>query len=65
MAMTQWERDKLERLKRMKKSGDAVVVHSLRGGVSNRKIPSAVQRRAIGILKQPEWHDFGPRFASE
>jgi hypothetical protein len=93
IAMSQWERDKLEwlkrakekvitqraaaekigvserwvrkLLKRMKKSGDAVVVHGLRDRVSNRKIPLEVQRRAIGILRQPEWHDFGPTFASE
>jgi len=91
--MSQWERDKLEwlkrakekvitqreaaekigvseravrkQLKRMEKSGDAVVVHGLRGRVSNRKIPLEVQERAMGILKQPEWHDFGPTFAGE
>jgi hypothetical protein len=45
--------------------GDRVVVHGLRGRASNRKIAAKVQARAIGILKQPEWHDFGPTFASE
>lgn len=52
-------------LARMKEEGDAVVVHRLRGRVSNRRIEEAVQRRALGILQQPEWHDFGPTFASE
>jgi transposase len=52
-------------LKRMKKGGDAVVVHGLRGRASNRKISIQVQAQAIELLKQPEWHDFGPTFASE
>jgi len=52
-------------LKRMKREGDAVVVHGLRGRVSNRKIPEKVEAQAIRILKQPAWQDFGPSFASE
>jgi transposase len=52
-------------LRRMKREGDRVVVHGLRGRASNRKISGRVQNRAIGILKQPDWHDFGPTFASE
>ena len=52
-------------LQRMKREGDRVVVHGLRGRASNRKIAAKVQARAMEILKQPEWHDFGPTFASE
>jgi len=52
-------------LKRMKKPGDRVVVHGLRGRSSNRKITAKVQVRALEILQQPDWHDFGPTFASE
>jgi transposase len=52
-------------LKRMKKRGDAVVVHGLRGRASNRKIAMKTQQQAIEMLKQPDWHDFGPTFASE
>ena len=52
-------------LKRMAKQGDAVVVHGLRGRPSNRKLPAKTQRQALAILKQPEWHDFGPTFAAE
>jgi hypothetical protein len=52
-------------LSRMKKEGDAVVLHGLRGRASNRKIGRATQERAIELLKQPDWHDFGPTFASE
>src|ERR1022692_3470885 len=52
-------------LQRMSKQGDAVVVHGLRGRPSNRKLPAKTQRQAMAILKQPEWHDFGPTFAAE
>jgi transposase len=52
-------------LQRMKREGDGVVVHGLRGQPSNRKIAPQLQAQAIGILKQPDWHDFGPTFASE
>ena len=52
-------------LKRMVKQGDAVVVHGLRGCPSNRKLPPETQRQALKILKQPDWHDFGPTFASQ
>src|SRR3974377_2459509 len=52
-------------LKRMAKQGEVVVVHGLRGRPSNRKLPAKTQRQALTILKQPEWHDFGPTFAAE
>jgi transposase len=52
-------------LKRMAKQGDAVVVHGLRGRSSNRKLAAQTQRQALAILKQPDWHDFGPTFAAE
>jgi hypothetical protein len=52
-------------LKGMKKRGDGVVVHGLRGRASNRKIATQTQKRALQLLQQPDWHDFGPTFASE
>jgi transposase len=52
-------------LKRMKREGDHVVVHGLRGRASNRKLAPRLQTLAIEILKQPDWRDFGPTFASE
>jgi predicted DNA-binding protein (UPF0251 family) len=52
-------------LRRMRREGDRVVVHGLRGRASNRKIATKVQTQAMRILKQPDWHDFGPTFASE
>jgi transposase len=52
-------------LRRMKKDGDKVVVHRLRGRASNRKLPAQTQKQALAILREPDWHDFGPTFASE
>jgi len=52
-------------LARMAEVGDGVVVHGLRGRASNRRISGEVQARVLEILQQPEWHDFGPTFASE
>jgi transposase len=52
-------------LKRMKREGDRVVVHGARGRPSNRKIASTTQAQAMALLQQPDWHDFGPRFACE
>src|SRR6476661_2430103 len=52
-------------LQRLGKQGDAVVVHGLRGRPSNRKLPAETQRQAVKLLKQPDWHDFGPTFASQ
>jgi len=37
----------------------------LRDRASNRKIGSQTQKRAIEVLKQADWYDFGPTFASE
>jgi transposase len=52
-------------LRRMKTDGDGVVVHGLRGRSSNRRIDDETQVRVIELLKQPEWYDFGPTFASQ
>ena len=54
-----------ELLVRMKTDGDSVVVHGPRGRSSNRRIDAQTQARAIALPSQPEWHDFGPTFASE
>ena len=52
-------------LRRMKTKGDAVVVHGLRERVSNRKLPAKTQKQALVILREPDWHDFGPTFAAQ
>jgi hypothetical protein len=49
-------------LGKLKQAGDSVVVHGLRGQPSNRRIAEAVRQKAVRILQQPEWHDFGPAF---
>jgi hypothetical protein len=49
----------------MKVRGDAVVIHGLRGQASNRRIDEEVRARAMKIVRTPDWHDFGPTFASE
>ena len=51
-------------LRDMEQRGDAVVVHGLRGCASNHKIDGKIRQKAMRILRQPEWHDFGPTFAS-
>ena len=46
-------------LRRLKTDGDGVVVHGLRGKASNRRIGEESRLKAIEVLKQPDWHDFG------
>ncbi len=52
-------------LRQMEVRGDAVVVHGLRGRESNRRLSPELRRRAMEILKSPDWHDFGPTFAAQ
>jgi hypothetical protein len=59
------ERSVRKLLRRMKKQGEAVVVHGLRGRASNRKIAAQAREAALAILRHPDWHDFGPTFAAE
>jgi len=54
-----------ELVRRYGEVGDRVVVHGLRGRASNRRIGAEVRREAVKLLEQPDWHDFGPTFASE
>jgi transposase len=52
-------------LGRMKTEGDAVVVHGLRGRASNRQLAVKTQKQALVVLREPDWHDFGPTFAAQ
>jgi transposase len=52
-------------LARMKTKGDSVVVHGLRGRASNRKLSAKTQKQALVVLREPDWHDFGPTFAAQ
>ena len=52
-------------LRQLKRRGDKVVVHALRGFPSNRKISADTEQEAIAILSQPVYRGFGPTLASE
>src|ERR1700693_5229397 len=61
----QSERHVRRLLKRLKGKGDAVIVHGLRGGRSNRKIEEKVKQAAIEILSEKVYAGFGPTLATE
>src|ERR1700687_3950292 len=52
-------------LRALKRRGDKVVVHALRGLPSNRKISADTEQEAIAILKRPVYRGFGPTLACE
>jgi len=52
-------------LVRVRAEGDRGVVHRLRGQPSNRKLPAAVQRRALTMLQQKQYAGFRPTLAAE
>ena len=52
-------------LRKMKKQGDLVVIHGLRGRASNRRLAAKTREAALAVLSSPDWHDFGPTFAAE
>jgi biotin operon repressor len=49
----------------LKKHGDKVVVHGLRGRPSNRRIQESTEREAVRILSSPVYQGFGPTLACE
>ncbi|HXK07625.1 MAG TPA: ISNCY family transposase [Verrucomicrobiae bacterium] len=52
-------------LRALKRRGDKIVVHALRGLPSNRKISADTEQKAIGILADPVYRGFGPTLAAE
>jgi biotin operon repressor len=52
-------------LRELKRRGDKVVAHGLRGLPSNRKLSADTEREAVSILSQPVYRGFGPTLASE
>ena len=52
-------------LRELKRRGDKVVAHGLRGLPSNRKISADTEKEAVAILSQPVYVGFGPTLASE
>lgn len=49
----------------LKKQGDRVVVHGLRGRQSNRRIEQSTEQAAVKILSAPVYAGFGPTLAAE
>jgi biotin operon repressor len=49
----------------LKKHGDQVVVHGLRGHRSNQRIDESIERQAVKILSAPVYEGFGPTLAAE
>lgn len=52
-------------LEQLKTRGDKAVVHALRGLPSNRRIEEAKRKRAVKILSDDLYRDFGPTLAAE
>ena len=52
-------------LRQLKRRGDEVVAHALRGLPSNRKISADTEQEAVAILSRPVYRGFGPTLASE
>lgn len=52
-------------LRALKRRGDKVIVHALRGLPSNRRINADTEQKAIAILSDPLYRGFGPTLASE
>lgn len=52
-------------VRRVEREGDRGVLHRLRGRASNRAIPEQVRERAVALLKQEKYRDFGPTLAAE
>jgi biotin operon repressor len=52
-------------LRELKRRGDQVVAHGLRGLPSNRKISADTEREAVAILSRPVYRGFGPTQAAE
>jgi transposase len=52
-------------IRALKKRGDKIVVHGLRGRSSSRKIDEKIEREAVKILSAAVYRGFGPTLAAE
>jgi transposase len=50
---------------KLRRQGDAAVVHGLRGRASNRRTSAETERRAVEELRRDQCRDFGPTFAAQ
>jgi len=61
----QTERHVWRLLVKLRKKGDAAVVHALRGQRCNRKRDEKIKAKAMAMLRQERYRGFGPTLASE
>lgn len=59
------ERQVRRLLRQLRRRGDEVVAHGLRGLPSNRKISADTEQKAVAILSRPLYRGFRPTLASE
>ena len=59
------ERQVRRLLRKLREKGDRVVIHELRGRLSNRKLPAETEQQAIAILSDSVYWGFGPTLAAE
>jgi DNA-binding Lrp family transcriptional regulator len=59
------ERQVRRLLRKLREKGDRVVIHELRGRLSNRKLPAESEQQAIAILSDSVYRGFGPTLAAE
>ncbi len=52
-------------LRELKRRGDKIVAHGLRGLPSKRKISADTEQKAVAILSEPVYRGFGPTLAAE
>ncbi len=52
-------------LKALKRRGDKVVIHGLRGRPSPRRLATSTKQKAIEVLSEPVYAGFGPTLAAE
>jgi biotin operon repressor len=52
-------------LRELKRRGEQVVAHGLRGLPSNRKLSADTERDAVAILSRPVYRGFDPTLAAE
>lgn len=59
------ERQVRRLLRKLWEKGDRAVIHELRGRASNRRLPAAMEQRAMTVLSDPVYRGFGPTLAAE
>ena len=56
------ERQVRRLLRKLRRKGDGVVVHELRGKASNRRLPAEMEQRAVAVLSDPLYWGSGRRW---